>query len=212
MTKVSASILSDTIKAADIVKELDKTKVDFIHLDIMDGKFVDNKSWTYGEIKKIVSYTNKKLDAHFMVNDPKKYIEDYALLNTEYFTFHYETQKDVNEIINLVKSYGLRVGISINPDTDVEVLFPYLNNIDLALIMSVVPGKSGQGFIEDTPNKISKLKEEITRIESKTLIEVDGGINDETGKLCLIAGADILVSASYIHKNIKDNVNTLKNL
>ena len=212
MTKVSASILSDTIKAADIVKELDKTKVDFIHLDIMDGKFVDNKSWTYGEIKKIVSYTNKKLDAHFMVNDPKKYIEDYALLNTEYFTFHYETQKDVNEMINLVKSYGLRVGISINPDTDVEVLFPYLNNIDLALIMSVVPGKSGQGFIEDTPNKISKLKEEITRIESKTLIEVDGGINDETGKLCLIAGADILVSASYIHKNIKDNVNTLKNL
>ena len=212
MTKVSASILSDTIKASDIVKELDKTKVDFIHLDIMDGKFVDNKSWTYGEIKKIVSYTNKKLDAHFMVNDPKKYIEDYALLNTEYFTFHYETQKDVNEIINLVKSYGLRVGISINPDTDVEVLFPYLNNIDLALIMSVVPGKSGQGFIEDTPNKISKLKEEITRIESKTLIEVDGGINDETGKLCLIAGADILVSASYIHKNIKDNVNTLKNL
>lgn len=212
MTKVSASILSDTIKAADIVKELDKTKVDFIHLDIMDGKFVDNKSWTYGEIKKIVSYTNKKLDAHFMVNDPKKYIEDYALLNTEYFTFHYETQKNVGEMINLVKSYGLRVGISINPDTDVEVLFPYLKDIDLALIMSVIPGKSGQGFIEDTPNKISKLKEEITRAESKTLIEVDGGINDETGKLCLIAGADILVSASYIHKNIKDNVNTLKNL
>lgn len=212
MTKVSASILSDSIKATDIVKELDKTNVDFIHLDIMDGKFVENKSWTYGEIKKIVSYTNKKLDAHFMVNDPKKYIEDYALLNTEYFTFHYEIIKDINEMISLVKSYGLRVGISINPYTDVDVLFPYLNNIDLALIMSVIPGKSGQGFIEDTPDKISRLKEEINRTESKTLIEVDGGINDETGKLCLIAGADILVSASYIHKNIKDNVNILKNL
>ena len=157
MTRVSASILSDSIKATDIVKELDKTNVDFIHLDIMDGKFVDNKSWTYGEVKKIVSYTNKKLDAHFMVNDPKKYIEDYALLNTEYFTFHYEAVKDISEMINLVKSYGLRVGISINPDTDVDVLFPYLKSIDLALIMSVVPGKSGQGFIEDTQTKISKF-------------------------------------------------------
>jgi ribulose-phosphate 3-epimerase len=212
MTKVSASILSDFIKATDIVKELDKTNVDFIHLDIMDGKFVENKSWTYGEIKKIVSYTNKKLDAHFMVKDPQKYIEDYALLNTEYFTFHFETVKDINEMINLVKSYGLRVGISINTDNDGNVLFPYLKSIDLVLIMSVIPGKSGQGFIEDTPDKISKLKEEITKTESKTLIEVDGGINDETGKLCLIAGADILVSASYIHKNIKDNVNILKNL
>lgn len=212
MTVVSASILSSSLKASDIVKELDKTNVDYIHLDIMDGKFVKNKTWTYGEIKKITAYTNKKLDVHFMVKDPSKYLEDYALLNTEYFTFHYETVSNVQEMISLVKSYGLKVGISINPKTNVKVLFPYLKDIDLVLIMSVPPGKSGQSFIGKTFERISRLKEEIIKKETKTLIEVDGGINNETGKLCLEAGADILVSASYIHQNIKENVKILKEL
>ncbi len=210
--KVSASILSSTLKASDLVKELDKTDVDFIHLDIMDGKFVDNKTWTYGEIKKIVSYTNKKLDAHFMVKNPTSYIEDYALLNTEYFTFHFEAVNDVSKVIDMIKSYGLRAGVSICPNTDIEVLFPYLKDIDLVLIMSVEPGKSGQSFIESSIEKISKLKSEIIKQNVKTLIEVDGGINDETGKQCKDAGVDILVSASYIHKNVRENVKILKKL
>ena len=147
-----------------------------------------------------------------MVKDPQKYLEDYALLNTEYFTFHYETVSDIKEMISLVKSYGLKVGISINPKTNVKVLFPYLKDIDLVLIMSVNPGKSGQGFMDKTPERISKLKEEIVKEGVKTLIEVDGGINNETGKQCLEAGADILVSASYIHQNIKENVKILKEL
>lgn len=210
--KVNVSILSNTLKPLDIVKELDKTNADAIHIDIMDGKFVDNKTWTTSEVKKIVSYSSLPLDVHLMVKDPAKYIEDYALLNTTNLIFHYEAVKDIESMISLVKEYGLKVGIAINPETSEEVLFPYLKDIDVALVMSVVPGKSGQSFIENTPSKIKNLKEEIIRQGVKTIISVDGGINDETGLLCKEAGVDMLVSASYIHKDIVNNIKVLKDL
>ena len=210
--KVSVSILSSTIKAQDIVKKLDNTTCDFIHVDIMDGKFVENKTWTYSEIKKIVSYSNKPLDVHLMVEKPKKYIEDYAMLNTDRIIFHYEATKDIDEMIDYVKNYGLKVGLAINPDTDEKVLYPYLKKIDEVLVMSVVPGKSGQSFIETSVNKIKNIKEEIVKQNLNTQISVDGGINNETGLLCKEAGCDILVSASYIHQNISENIKTLKSL
>lgn len=210
--KVGVSILSSSIKAEDIVKKLDASSADYIHVDIMDGKFVENKTWTYSEVKKIVSYSSLPLDVHLMVKDPAKYIEDYALLNTTNLIFHYEAVKDIESMISLVKEYGLKVGIAINPDTSEEVLFPYLKDIDVALVMSVVPGKSGQSFIENTPSKIKNLKEEIIRQGVKTIISVDGGINDETGLLCKEAGVDMLVSASYIHKDIVNNIKVLKDL
>ena len=210
--KVSVSILSSSIKAADITKKLDKTVADYIHLDIMDGKFTENKTWTFSEVKKIISYSKLPLDVHLMVNNPEKYIEDYAMMNTSYLTFHFEAVKDVEEMINKVKEYGLKVGISICPDTNVEVLFPYLNRIDQVLVMSVVPGKSGQSFIETSPEKISKLKEEIINQGVKTIISVDGGRNEQTGFLCKEAGVDMLVSASFIHKDIINNVKLLKNI
>ena len=210
--EVSVSILSSSIKAVDIVKKLDNTKADYIHIDIMDGKFVENKSWTFGEIKKITSYSKLPLDVHLMVKDPKKYIEDYALLNTSYLAFHFEAVKDINEMIELIKNYGLKVGIAINPETKVDVLFPYLNQIDEVLVMSVHPGKSGQSFIEDTPLKIKELKDEIIKQNAKTIISVDGGINNETGLLCKEAGVDRLVSASFLHNNLIDNINILKNI
>ena len=208
--KVNVSILSSTIKPQDIVKELDKTNADYIHIDIMDGKFVDNKTWTISEITKITKNSTLPLDVHLMVNNPSKYIEDYAMLNTNDIIFHYEAVKDVNSMIDEIKNYGLKVGIAINPDTDVEKIYQYLDKIDLVLVMSVYPGKSGQSFIEESLDKIKKLKQEIQERNLKTLISVDGGINDETGKLCKEAGVDILVSASYIHKDIKNNINTLK--
>lgn len=210
--KVSVSILSKTIKGQDIVKELDKTKADYIHIDIMDGKFVENKTWTFSEIKKITSYSHKPLDVHLMVDKPSKYIEDYALLNANDIIFHYEAVKDVNEMINLIKGYGLKAGIAINPDTDVKVLFPYLKDLDLVLIMSVFPGASGQSFIENTPDRIKELKEEIINQNVKTIISVDGGVNNETALLCKEAGVDMLVSASYIHQDIINNIEILKNL
>ncbi len=210
--KVGVSILSSSIKADDIVKKLDGSSADYIHVDIMDGKFVENKTWTYSEVKKIVSYSSLPLDVHLMVKDPAKYIEDYALLNTTNLIFHYEAVKDIESMISLVKEYGLKVGIAINPETSEKVLFPYLKDIDVALVMSVVPGKSGQSFIENTPSKIKNLKEEIIRQGVKTIISVDGGINDETGLLCKEAGVDMLVSASYIHKDIVNNIKVLKDL
>ncbi len=210
--KVSVSILSSSIKPQDIVKKLDDTKADFIHVDIMDGKFVENKTWTISEVKKIVSYSHLPLDVHLMVENPSKYIEDYALLNTGYITFHYEAVKDIDKMINEIKNYGLKVGIAINPETDEKVLYPYLSKVDQILVMSVHPGKSGQSFIDNTPNKIENLKQEIINQNAKTIISVDGGINDETGKLCVDKGVNMLVSASYIHKNIQNNINILKNL
>lgn len=210
--KVNVSILSSTIKPQDIVKELDKTNVDYIHIDIMDGKFVDNKTWTISEITKITKNSTLPLDVHLMVNNPSKYIEDYAMLNTNDIIFHYEAVKDVNSMIDEIKNYGLKVGIAINPDTAVEEIYQYLDKVDLVLVMSVYPGKSGQSFIEESLDKIRKLKREIQEKNLKTLISVDGGINDETGELCKAAGADILVSASYIHKDIKNNIDILKNI
>lgn len=210
--KVSVSILSSSIKAGDIVKKLDNTMADYIHLDIMDGKFVDNKTWTFSEVKKIISYSNLPLDVHLMVENPKKYIEDYAMLNTSYITFHYEAVKDIDSMIEFVKDYGLKVGIAINPDTNESVLFPYLNKIDEIIVMSVFPGRSGQTFIENTTNKIRNLKEEIIKQNSRCIISVDGGINNETGFLCKEAGVDMLVSATYIHNNIPENIRILKKL
>lgn len=210
--KVSVSVLSNEIKPQDIVKKLDLSKPDFIHIDIMDGKFVSNKTWTTSEVKKFTSYSTLPLEVHLMVNNPSKYIEDYALMNTSVIIFHYEAVKDINEMINKVKLYGLKVGIAINPETNINVLIPYLNMIDEVLIMSVHPGKSGQSFIEESLEKISVLKNIILEGNYKTIISVDGGINNETGLLCKNAGVDELVSASYIHKDIINNIKTLKNI
>ena len=210
--KVSVSVLSNEIKPQDIVKKLDLAKPDYIHIDIMDGKFVSNKTWTTSEVKKFTSYSTLPLKVHLMVKNPSKYIEDYALMNTSVIIFHYEAVNDINEMINKVKSYGLKVGIAINPETNIDVLLPYLNIIDEVLIMNVHPGKSGQSFIEHSLEKISQLKKIIIENNYKTIISVDGGINDETGLLCKEAGVDELASASYIHKDIINNVKKLKNI
>jgi len=210
--KVGVSILSSSIDATSIVKKLDNTEADFIHLDIMDGKFVENKTWTYSEAKKITSYSHLPLDVHLMVFKPEKYIEDYALLNTDRITFHVEAVSDVKKTINLIKGYGLKVGLAINPDTNEKVIYDYLESIDQVLVMGVYPGKSGQTFIENTVNKIKNIKEEILRKKLNVEISVDGGINDVTSVLCVEAGVDILVSASFLHNNLNENIRLLKRL
>lgn len=214
--KVSVSILSSfgdkKCSTKELMKVYDKTDVDYIHIDVMDGKFVDRKTFSFSDIKKSSIVTNKKLDVHLMVNNPKKYIDDYALLNTEYITFHYEAVKDTLNMINYIKNYGLKVGISINPNTPVEVLYPYLKYIDMVLVMSVECGASYQSFIYDTVSKIKKLKTEIEEQKYKILINVDGGINEETSKLVCESGADMVVSDSFIRKDIKNNIKYLKTL
>lgn len=200
---LNASILSSEFKASDLIKRFNDTKVSYIHLDIMDGKFVNNKSFTVSEIKKFNDISKKSFDVHLMVKNPIKYINDLALLNVNTISFHYEAVENLDEVINLIKNYGIKVGIAINPKTDINVLIPYLNMIDIVLVMSVEPGYSGQAFIESTYNKVEKLKELIINNNSKSLIEVDGGVNIENAPILKEKGTDIIVSASYIQNNLE---------
>lgn len=208
---VSASILNKDIKPNVLVNEVNKTDADYLHLDIMDGHFVKNKTWTYSEILKITKNNTKKLDVHLMVNNPTKYIENYALLNTEYITFHYEAVKNIEETISLIKNYGIKVGISIKPTTSTKHILPYLKDIDLILFMSVNPGKSGQKFNDKVLTKISEVKEYINNNHLNTSIEVDGGINNENIDLLKTSGTDIVVSASFIHDgDMQEKINLLR--
>lgn len=204
MTKVSASILSVN-DLDDTIKELNTLDIDYIHLDIMDGKFVLNTSFTYDQIKKIIEVSEKPFDVHLMVRDVEDYIYHYAMLNTEYITFHYEVLKDL-KIIKKIKNYGIKCGISVKPSTDIELIYELLPYIDMVLIMSVEPGRGGQKFIDNSLNKIKKLKDYIKKNNLNVIISVDGGINNNTGVNCVKNGADMLVVGSaLINSNDKEN-------
>ena len=204
MTKVSASILSVN-DLDDTIKELNTLDIDYIHLDIMDGKFVPNTSFTYDQIKKIIEVSEKPFDVHLMVRDVEDCIYHYAMLNTEYITFHYEVLKDL-KIIKKIKNYGIKCGISVKPSTDIELIYELLPYIDMVLIMSVEPGRGGQKFIDNSLNKIKKLKDYIKKNNLNVIISVDGGINNNTGVNCVKNGADMLVVGSaLINSNDKEN-------
>ena len=192
---VSTSFLSSNNIPRDL-KELNETDTDYIHVDVMDGKFVPNKTMPFSEMKNIYKYTSKRLDVHLMVNDPMKYINDYATLNTEYITIHEEIDVDIIEMLKLIKSYGIKCGLAIKPDTLVSDLVPYLPLLDLVLVMSVEPGAGGQKFIMESEDKIKEVKTLIDTYNLSTKISVDGGINSETKDYCSLC--DILVSGSYI--------------
>ena len=192
---VSTSFLSSNNIPRDL-KKLNETDTDYIHVDVMDGKFVPNKTMPFSEMKNIYKYTSKRLDVHLMVNDPTKYINDYATLNTEYITIHEEIDVDIIEMLKLIKSYGIKCGLAIKPDTLVSDLVPYLPLLDLVLVMSVEPGAGGQKFIMESEDKIKEVKTLIDTYNLSTKISVDGGINSETKDYCSLC--DILVSGRYI--------------
>lgn len=192
--KIAVSYLSSKDIPMDL-RKLNVTNVDYIHVDVMDGKFVKNKTLSFNEMKEIHRYTNKRLDVHLMVKKPIKFIHDYATLNTEYITIHVET-KNVDKSLDLIDAYGIKKGLSIKPNTPLDELDPYLDRIDLILVMSVEPGRGGQEFIEDTIDRIKELKKKLKEHNSKALISVDGGINDVVAKK--LKDVDILVSGSFI--------------
>lgn len=192
--KIAVSYLTSKDIPTDL-RTLNVTDVDFIHVDVMDGKFVKNKTLSFSEVKEIHRFTGKRLDVHLMVKKPLKFIHDYATLNTEYITIHVET-KDVEKSLEVIEDYGIKKGLSIKPNTPLEVLEPYLDKIDLILVMSVEPGKGGQAFIEETVDRIKELKKLLKNNNSKALISVDGGINDEVAKK--LKDVDILISGSYV--------------
>ena len=193
--KVSASFLSSRDLVKDL-KMLDLTDVDYIHLDIMDGKFVDNKTMPYSELKNIYKYTSKRLDVHLMVEDPERYIPLYAALNTEYITFHVEVESDIMQCLKMIKQYSIKTGLSIKPGTDVSELVPYLPYIDMVLVMSVEPGKGGQPFLDNAQERIEEVRDLLDSYNIPAVINVDGGINNKTRKYC--EEADIVTVGSYI--------------
>ena len=207
---ISASFLSikDNIKSN--IKKLDNTSIDMLHVDIMDGIFVPNKTWNIDEEKELLVNTKKKKDIHLMVNDVKKYIDDFKILKPEYITFHYEAIDNIFDTIRYIKSLKIKVGLSIKPNTNIEDIKPYLKYLDLVLVMSVEPGKGGQTFIESSIDKINYLYNERINNNYQYLIEVDGGINDITSKLC--NKADILVIGSFItNGNYQEQINKINN-
>lgn len=207
MKEVSGSFLSNNDKFYEI-NRLNNSNVDYIHFDVMDGKFVSNKNITVSELPKLIDNVKKKIDIHFMVSNPDKYIEKICYYNIEYITIHYEI-KNLEDYIDKIKNYGFKVGIAIKPETDIEKIYYLLDKINLVLIMSVEPGKSGQKFI-DVSDKINKLKQEIINRKLNVKISVDGGINEEV--LTYVKEADILVSSSFILSDLDKNVDILKNI
>ena len=210
--KISASIL-DCKDKINSVLELNRTNISYIHIDVMDGKFVSNTSFEdMGVIRGINMVTKYKMDVHLMVDNPLEYINNLNNMNIEYITIHLEIDKNIKYLITKTKESGYKVGLSIKPNTSVTDLKPYLNDIDMVLLMSVEPGMGGQSFIENTTTKIKELKELIKETNKDILIEVDGGINDKTAMLIKQAGADILVSGSYLFKNenMKQAIKELK--
>lgn len=206
--KISASYLSIKDNLKENINKLVNEDIDYLHLDIMDGKFVLNKTLEFEELKKIIN-TNKPLDVHLMVEDVYEYIDLYKKLNPEFITFHYETKENIMEVIKCIKDNNIKVGISIKPNTKVESIMPYLPFIDLVLVMSVEPGLGGQEFIEESVNKIDKLYNIREKYDYDFLIEVDGGININT--IDKVKNVDIVVVGSYItSSNYKDRINSLK--
>lgn len=193
--KISASFLGCK-KIGKTLSDLNLTDVDYIHVDVMDGKYVKGKTMPFSELSTIGNYTRKRLDVHFMVSKPLKLIDLYATLNVFCLTFHLDILDDLDLIINRCKDYGIKVGIAVNPSQDISLVYNYLDKIDLVLVMGVNPGLPGQKFIEDTPTKINTLRKEIEKRKLNTLISVDGGVNLENVKY--LQNCDILVSGSTI--------------
>ena len=206
---ISTSILSIKDNIKENVLKLNNTNTNYIHLDIMDGVFVPNKTWEYNELKDILSYNTKPLDIHLMVSDVIKYIDEYCNLNPEYITFHLEAVNNVKEVIDYIHSKNIKVGISIKPDTNIDNLIPYLNDIDMVLLMSVEPGKGGQSFIDSSYERLNKLNE--LKSKYNFLIEIDGGINESN--IANLNGVDIAVVGSYITSsdNYQEQIDKLLN-
>jgi len=215
--QISPSILSaDFSQLGNEIKKLEEGGADLIHVDVMDGHFVPNLTIGPPVIKTLRKYTKLPFDVHLMISPVHKYIKNFADAGSDIITIHPEATKDLKESINLIKELDKKVGVSLNPNTEINIIESQLNNIDLVLIMSVFPGFGGQKFITETIKKIKDLKEIKDKNNYSFDIEVDGGINFSNSKEVINAGANILVSGTTIFKenngNIKKNIETLKSV
>ena len=204
--KIATSILNAKDRKESIIK-LNNTNTDYIHIDVMDNIFVPNYQLPIEEVNELISFTKKKFDIHLMVENPLPYIKELNSQNIDSITFHIEINKDINELIKIIKEKNIKVGLAIKPNTEINTLDNYLDKVDKILVMSVEPGFGGQKFIENTPSRIKEIKNKNNSI----LIEVDGGINNETIK-DIKDIADIAVVGSYItnKEDYNEAINSLK--
>ncbi len=180
------------------VEMINRSEADWFHLDIMDGLFVPNISYGFPVVKAIAKMAKKPLDAHLMIMDPDRYLEHFAESGVEYLSVHYEACTHLHRSLQRIKSLGMKAGIALNPHTPVNILNDIISESDFILIMSVNPGYGGQSFIENSLSKVEKLKKMIEEKSPGTLIEVDGGVNLETGTKLVHKGADILVAGNSV--------------
>lgn len=210
-----STIISPSILAADFanlqreISQVEDAGADWLHIDVMDGHFVPNLTVGMPVVASVKRITNLPLDVHLMIEEPQKYVEDFVNAGADIITFHYEAVDNVSELIDTIKSKGVKVGISIKPNTQACDIFEFLPKLDVVLVMTVEPGFAGQSFIHDCAQKITQIKQ---NAPESLIIEVDGGINNVTGHICTSLGANALVSGNYIygHKDIVQAVQSLK--